>query len=68
MLLSISSTLGIVLDVVIVAMLVIFGFIGFKKGFFKSVISIFSTIVVLLISFFGAGPLARLINKIYDLN
>lgn len=66
MLLSISSTVGIALDVIIVAMLVIFGFVGFKKGFFKSILSIFSTIVVLIISFFGAGPLARLINKIYD--
>ncbi|MFQ6723818.1 MAG: CvpA family protein [Clostridia bacterium] len=66
MLLSISSTLGIVLDVLIIAMLVIFGFIGFRKGFFKSVISLFSTLVIIIISIFGAGFLAKLINKIYD--
>ena len=66
MLLSISSTMGVILDVLIVAVLVVFGLIGLKKGFFKSVISIFSTIVILLISFFGAGPLAKVINKIYD--
>ena len=53
MLLSISSTMGVILDVLIVAVLVVFGLIGLKKGFFKSVISIFSTIVILLISFFA---------------
>ena len=66
MLLSVSSTMGIVFDVVIIALLVIFGLIGLRKGFFKSVISLFSTIVVLVISILCAGHLARLINKIYD--
>ena len=66
MLLSVSSTVGMVLDVLIVALLVIFGFIGFRKGFFKSVLSLFSTIVVVVISFLCAGHLAKLINKIYD--
>lgn len=66
MLLSVSSTMGVVFDVAIVALLVIFGFIGLRKGFFKSVISILSTLVVLIISILGAGWLARLVNKIYD--
>lgn len=66
MLLSISSVVGIAIDVIIVALLLIFGFIGFKKGFFKSILSLFSTLVVLIISIFCASPLAKLINKIYD--
>jgi uncharacterized membrane protein required for colicin V production len=66
MILSVSSTMGIVFDVVIIAMLVIFGLIGFRKGFFKSVLSLFSTLVVLIISILCAGYLANLINKIYD--
>lgn len=66
MLLSISSIVGIAIDVIIVAVLLILGFIGFKKGFFKSVLSLFSTLVVIVISIFCASPLAKLINKIYD--
>ncbi|MBO5909955.1 MAG: CvpA family protein [Clostridia bacterium] len=66
MLLSVSSTMGIVFDVLIVGILVVLGLIGFRKGFFKSVISLFSTLVVIIISFMFAGHLARLVNKIYD--
>ena len=66
MLLSVSSVAGIVLDVVIIALVAIFGLIGFKKGFFKSVISMISTLVVILISIFCASPLARIVNKLYD--
>ncbi|MBQ8522236.1 MAG: CvpA family protein [Clostridia bacterium] len=68
MLLSVSSTMGIVFDVIIVAILAIFGLIGLRKGFFKSVLSMLSTLVVIIISIFCAGHLANLINKIYDFN
>ncbi len=66
MLLSVSSTMGIVFDVVIVALLVLFGLIGFRKGFFKSVLSLFSTLVVIIISIACAGFFANLVNKLYD--
>ena len=66
MLLSVSSIAGIAFDVIIVGLLAIFALIGFKKGFFKSVISMLSTLVVIIISIFCASPLARLINKLYD--
>lgn len=66
MILSVNSTVGIAFDVVIVAILAIFGLIGLKKGFFKSVLSLFSTLAVLIISVLCAGHLAKLINKIYN--
>lgn len=66
MLLSVSSTMGVVFDVVIVAFLVIFGLIGFRKGLFKSVLSLFSTLVVIIISIACAGWLANIVNKLYD--
>lgn len=66
MLLSASSVSGIAIDVIIVALIAIFAIIGLRKGFFKSVLSLFSTIVVLVISILGAGLLAKLINKIYN--
>lgn len=66
MLLSVSSVGGIVIDVLIIALIAVFAIIGLRKGFFKSVISLFSTVVVLVISILGAGFLAKLINKIYN--
>ena len=66
MLLSVSSTMGVLFDVLIIAILVIFGLIGLRKGFFKSVLSLFSTLVVIILSIAFAGHLAKLINKIYD--
>ena len=65
MLLSMSSTIGIALDVVIIALIVIFAFIGLRKGFFKSVLSMISTLVVIIVSIIFASSLAKLINKIY---
>jgi uncharacterized membrane protein required for colicin V production len=66
MLLSISSNVGIAIDVAIIALVVICALIGFHKGFFKSVISMISTFVVLIISILGASPIAKMINKIYN--
>ncbi len=68
MLLSASSFLGVAIDVVIVAIVAVFGLIGLKKGFFKSVLSMISGVVVIVACIFLAGPTARLINKIYDFN
>lgn len=66
MLLSVSSTMGVVFDVLIIAILAIFGLIGLRKGFFKSVLSLFSTLVIIIISIAFAGHLANLVNKIYN--
>lgn len=66
MLLSATSGIGVAIDVTIIALVVLFALIGLHKGFFKSVISMISTLVVIVISFFLAGPFARLINKLYD--
>ena len=66
MLLSVNSVVGITIDVLIVALVAIFALIGLRKGFFKSVLSMISTLVVIIISIIFASPLAKLINKIYD--
>ena len=66
MILSISSVAGVAIDVAIILLLAVFAIIGLRKGFFKSVLSMVSTLVVLIISIIGAGPLANVINKIYD--
>lgn len=65
-LLSASKFIGVGIDVAIVGVIVIFALIGLFKGFFKSVISMISTFVVLIASIFLASPVAKLVNKIYD--
>jgi len=61
-----ASTVGVAIDVAIIALIVLFAIIGFHKGFFKSVISMISTVVVIIVSIVFASPLANLFNKIYD--
>ncbi len=60
------STVGIIIDVVIVAVLVIFSLIGLKKGFLKSVLSLFSWGICIVIAFLTAKYVAGWINGIYD--
>ena len=60
------STIGIIIDFAIVLALVIFGIIGFKKGFLHSVISLFSWVVCIAIAFFTAKYVAGWINGIYN--
>ncbi len=62
------STIGIIIDVVLVAILVIFGIIGFKKGLFKSLLSLFSWVVCIAVAIFTAKYVAGWINGIYDFN
>lgn len=60
------STIGIIVDVVIIALLAIFAIIGLKKGFLKSVISLFSWSVCLILAIIAAKYVAGWINEIYD--
>lgn len=60
------STLGLIIDVSLVALFIIFGIIGMKKGLFKSVLSVFSFGVCVLIAFFTAKYVAGWINGLYD--
>lgn len=60
------STIGIIIDVVIVLAVVISAFIGWKKGLLKSVLSLFSWFVCLLIAIFTAKYIAGWINGVYD--
>lgn len=60
------STIGLIIDIVIVGALVITGIIGLKKGFLKSLISLFSWFVCLLIAIWVAKYVAGWINGIYN--
>lgn len=60
------STIGIIIDIAIVLTLVVFGVIGFKKGLLKSVLSLFSWAVCILIAVFTAKYVASWLNGIYD--
>ena len=60
------STIGIILDVAIILAFVIFGIIGFKKGFLHSILSLFSWSVCILVAILVAKYVAGLINGIYN--
>lgn len=63
---STSHYVGIVLDIIVSLTLLIYALIGFHKGFFKSLIALFSTAVVLIIAIYFANHFAKLLNSIYD--
>lgn len=63
---STSHYVGIILDLFVVILLLTFAFIGYHKGFLKSLIALFSTTIVILISIYFANSFAKLINSIYD--
>lgn len=60
------STIGLIIDIVIIAVLVIFGIIGLKKGLLKSVLSLFSWVVCVVIAFMTAKYVAGWLNGIYN--
>lgn len=60
------STIGLIIDVAIVALLIIFGIIGFKKGFLKSFISLFSWVVCIIVAIFTCKYVASWLNGIYN--
>lgn len=63
---STSHYVGIVLDLVVVILLLTFAFLGYHKGFLKSLIALFSTTVVIAIAIYFSNGFARLINSVYD--
>lgn len=57
---------GFVVDFIIIALLVIFGIIGLKKGLFKSLLSLFSWSVCIVVACLTAKYVAGWIDKLYD--
>ncbi len=62
------NTIGLVIDIALILAIIIFSIIGFKKGFFKSVLALFSWVVCIVIAVFGAKYVAGWLNGIYDFN
>lgn len=60
------STIGLIIDIALIAAFVISGLIGLKKGFLKSVLSFFSWGVCLIVAIFLAKYVAGWINGLYD--
>lgn len=60
------ATIGIIIDIVIIASLGIFTFVGIRKGFLHSLISLFSWTFCLLVAFLTAKYVAGWINGIFN--
>ena len=48
-----------IFDVIIILLVIGFGFIGFKKGFIKSLVSFLGIILVFVLSMFFKNPIAE---------
>lgn len=60
------STIGIVLDVVVLSAIIIAGILGFKKGFLKAILDFFSWVACFFLAAILAKYVARLLNGIFD--
>lgn len=67
-LLSVSKYVGLGLDIFVLIILAGFAIVGCKRGFLKSVIALFSTLVIFAIACYFAKDFANWINKFYDFN
>ncbi len=62
------STIGIIIDIAIVLVLVIFGIIGYRKGFLKSILSLFNWTVCIAVAILTAKYVAGWINGVYNVS
>lgn len=60
------STIGLIVDIVLISALAIWGFLGLKKGFLKSLLSLFSWLVCIVISIVLAKYVASWLNLIHN--
>ena len=60
------ATIGLIIDIAIIIAIVIFSIIGLKKGLFKTVLSLLSWSVCIVIAIFTAKYVASWINGLYD--
>lgn len=56
------------IDIILIAILLIFTFIGFKRGLIDSVLSLFGTLASLVIAIFVAKPFAGFLEKILHIS
>ena len=52
-----------IIDIILMLIVAISMFIGFKRGFFKTVIDMLSTVLAFVITYFAYRPVANIINK-----
>ena len=56
-----------VIDIVIIAVLVLFAVIGMIKGFLNTLLSLFSTVASLAVAILCAKPVAKLLNSVFGI-
>lgn len=57
-----------VIDIVIIALIIIFSFIGMKKGFVNSIFSVFGILFTLLFAYVITSPISQFLNNNFGLN
>lgn len=56
-----------VIDIVVIAILLVFGIIGMVKGFLNTILSLFSSVASLGVAIFCAKPVAKLLDKVFGI-
>lgn len=56
------------IDIVFIAIIVIFAIIGLAKGFFDSLLSLFASVASIFLAFWASKPVAAFLNKLVDVN
>jgi len=55
------------LDIIIIGVLVIFGIVGLIRGFLRGILSLFSTLVTLVLSIWLAKPVSGIVDNLFGL-
>ena len=56
------------IDIVFIAIIVVFAIIGLVKGLFDSVLSLCASVASIFLSFWASKPVAEFLNKLVDVN
>ena len=56
------------IDIVFIAIIIIFAIIGLVKGLFDSILSLCASVASIFLSFWASKPVAEFLNKLVDVN
>lgn len=56
-----------VIDIIVIAVLVVFAIFGMWKGFINTILSLFSSVASIFVAIFAAKPVSKLLNSIFGI-
>lgn len=56
-----------IIDIIVIAVLVVFAIIGMWRGFINTILSLFSSVASIVVAIFAAKPVSKLLNSIFGI-